>query len=258
MKLWQGAAGAIAVEEHGAGSGIPVVLVHGMAGEAGFWHEAMGGLGTIHRLVVPELRGHGRSGTPPDADYSIESNAVDLLGVLEQMGFDRYILVGHSFGASVTIEMAARAPDRVAGLVVVDGAGDFSHVPAAALAGFIAGLASDHEFESTVDGAYDVALAGARPETERRVRASMLAAPRPLVRSVYRSLLSYRPTVALDRYEGPVLLVTAPVNSASFALHALRPLLPRESMPGVSHWVMMDDPGRFAAILDRFVSTVSG
>lgn len=256
MKLCDGEAGAIAVEEHGAATGIPVVLIHGMAGDAGFWDEVIAALGGTRRLVVPELRGHGRSGTPSNADYSIEANAADLLGVLGQMGLERYVLVGHSFGASVAIEMASRAPDRVAGMVVVDGAGDFSHIPSAALAGFIAGLTSDHEFAATVDGAYDVALAGARPETERRVRAAMLAAPRPLVRSVYQSLLSYRPTVALDRYRGPVLLVTAPVNSASFALHALRPLLPRESMPGVSHWVMMDEPERFVAILDRFLSTV--
>jgi pimeloyl-ACP methyl ester carboxylesterase len=257
MKLCDGEAGAIAVEELGTRTGVPIVLIHGMAGDAGFWGDVIAALEGSRRLVVPELRGHGRSGTPANADYSIESNAADLLGVLAQLGLDRYVLVGHSFGASVAIEMAARAPDRVAGLVVVDGAGDFSHIPSAALAGFIAGLASDHEFEATVDGAYDVALAGARPETERRVRAAMLAAPRPLVRSVYQSLLSYRPTAALDRYKGPVLLVTAPVNSASFALHALRPLLRRESMPGVSHWVMMDEPGRFVAILEEFLSGIA-
>lgn len=257
MKSLHGAAGSIVVEEHGPPVGTPIVLVHGMAGDAGYWRDVVAELGTAYRLVIPELRGHGRSDLAPDADYSIAANAADLLGVLEQMELPPCILVGHSFGASVAIEMAATSPERIAGLVVVDGAGDFSHIPRAALSGFIAGLESDEDFETTVESAFDVALAGARPETERRVRAAILGAPRPLVRSIYQALLSYHPTVALDRYPGPVLLVTAPVNSASFSLHALRPLIPRRSMAGVSHWVMMDDPTRFARILTEFVATAA-
>lgn len=256
MRTLRGGAGALVVEEHGQGP-VPVVLVHGMAGDATFWHDAIAALAGRHRLIVPELRGHGRSAPARDGDYSIEANARDLLAVLEQLALPRYLLVGHSFGASIVIEMAARAPERVAGLVSVDGAGDFSHVPADVLTGFMAGLESDESYAATVEGAIDIALAGARPDTERRIRAAILAAPWPLVRSVYRALLAYRPTGSLDRYLGPTLLVTAPANAASFALHALRPLVPRHSVTGVSHWLMMDDPAGFAGVLDRFLAELA-
>ena len=252
MKLVGGSAGAIAVEDERAGDPA-VMLVHGMAGDATFWDDVVAALGTTHRLIIPELRGHGRSAVPDSGDYSIEANASDLLMVLDALEVERVVLVGHSFGASVVMEMAARAPARVAGLVVVDGAGDFTHVPPVALSAFLEGLASDHDYAATVEGAVDVALVGARADTERRVRAAILAASRPLVRSIYHALLTYRPTVALDAYPGPVLLVTAPVNSASFALHALRPLLPRQSMAGVSHWIIMDEPAVFARVLDDFL-----
>jgi pimeloyl-ACP methyl ester carboxylesterase len=75
-----------------------------------------------------------------------------------------------------------------------------------------------------------------------------------MVRSMYRSLLSYHPTESLDCYPGPVLLITAPVNAASFALHELRPTLPRELVGGVSHWIMMDEPVAFVRILERFLA----
>lgn len=253
MKTVSGSAGPIVVEEHPGGE-LPLMLVHGMAGDASFWGAVVEALAGRHRLIVPELRGHGRSGPASDGDYSIAACASDLVAVLDALGLDRVVLVGHSFGGSVAIELASKAPERVVALVVVDGAGEFSRVPREALAGFLAGLEGEASYADTVEGAFDVALEGARPDTELRVRAAILAAPRPMVRAMYRSLLSYHPVSAIDAYGGPVLLVTAPVNGASFALHELRPTLPRERVEGVSHWIMMDEPAVFTRALGRFLS----
>lgn len=252
----RGGAGPIAVEERGAGA-LPLVLIHGMAGDATFWGGVVRAFGGHHRLIIPELRGHGRSGPAGDGDYSIDACAMDLAAVLDAFSLDRVVLVGHSFGASVAIECAGTFPDRVAALVVVDGAGDFSFVPPEALRGFLAGLDHRDSYAETVEGAFDVALERASPDTELRVRAAILAAPWPMVRAMYRSLLAYRPTDALDAYPGPVLLMTAPVNAASFALHELRPRLRRRHLGGVSHWIMMDEPKTFAWILEEFLAEVT-
>ncbi|MEI2721762.1 MAG: hypothetical protein V9E87_16865 [Gemmatimonadales bacterium] len=56
MRHLSGPAGTLAVEEHGQGP-LPVLLVHGMAGEAGFWSSTIRALGPTHRLIVPELAG---------------------------------------------------------------------------------------------------------------------------------------------------------------------------------------------------------
>lgn len=253
MRRIAGPVGTIVVEEHGQGSP-PLMLVHGMAGDASFWASTMRALGSSYRLVIPELRGHGRSSPSPEGDYSIEGCADDLAAVIGELALERLILVGHSFGASVAMELAGRMPDRVAGLLLLDAAGDFSYVPPEALRGFMAGLAHDGHYAETVEGAFEVALGGATADTERRVRAAILAAPRSVIRGMYDSLLRYRPTRAIDRFPGPVLLVTAPVNSASFALHELRQALPRHAMTGVSHWVMMDHPGAVAGLVEEFLA----
>lgn len=255
MRTVRGIAGAIVVEDRGEGD-LPILLVHGMAGDAGFWRSTVAALATPRRVIIPELRGHGRSALPADGDHAIESHAADLLAVLDQLDVERCIVIGHSFGASIAIEIARMAPIRVAGLVVVDGAGDFTDLPAGALDAFRARLDSDDHFLETVEGAFDVALAGARPDTELTVRAAMLVAPRPMVQSMYHALLRYRPTIALAAYPGPVLLLSSPSNSADFALHALLPELPHEAVPGVSHWIMMDAPDEVARIVDTFLLSI--
>lgn len=255
MRRISGPAGMLSVEEHGHGP-LPILLVHGLAGEASFWTTTIRAVGLARRLVVPELRGHGRSTPPTDNDYSIEACAEDVIAVVTELDLGRLVLVGHSFGASVVMEVAARLPTQVAGLVLLDPAGDFSDVPPEALRGFLAGLDDEAHFAATVEGAIDVALEGASPETERRVRAAILTAPRQMVRAVYKSLLRYQPTTAIDRYPGRVLVVTTPSNAATFALHRLRPSLPHHPMTGVSHWVMMDQPKTVARLIENFLGTL--
>lgn len=250
MKHVTGTAGTIAVEEHGHGDGIPIVLVHGMAADASFWHATVRGLAARHRVLIPELRGHGRSAPPTDHVWEVAAFADDLAAVLAELHLERVMMVGHSFGATVVLDLLARHPARVAGALLLDPAGDFSYVPPEALRGFTAGLDDERHYADTLEGAIEVALDGAQPDTERRVRAAFLAAPHAMVRGMYRSLLAYRPTAAVDLYPGPVELVTAPVNAATFALHALRPALPRTALRDVSHWVMMDDPARVARLIE--------
>lgn len=257
MRRVTGPAGSIVVEEHGEAGALPVMLVHGMAGDAGFWSSTVRVLRARHRLIVPELRGHGRSERDAAGDYSIPAHADDLEAVLDALELRGVILVGHSFGASVVMEAAARNPDRVAGIVLLDAAGDFSYVPPEALSGFLTSLGSEPHYAETLEGAIDVALEGATPETERRVRAAMLTAPQPMVVSMYESLLRYRPTVVLDEYGGPTLVVTAPANGAAFALHVLRPALPRHALRDVSHWVMLDQPGEVARLIDEMVQGIN-
>ncbi|MEI2721761.1 MAG: hypothetical protein V9E87_16860 [Gemmatimonadales bacterium] len=110
------------------------------------------------------------------------------------------VLVGHSYGASVDDgRWRPDDPERVAGMVLLDPAGDFSYVPPEAIAGFLAGLDHEAHFAETVEGAFEVALEGSSAETERRVRAAILAAPRPMIRKMYHSLLRFKPLASALR-----------------------------------------------------------
>ncbi len=99
--------------------GTPVLAVHGITATHRNWDLLADAL-PDRRVIAPDLRGRGRSNALP-APYGLEQHADDLARVLDALGVDRVFVVGHSMGAFVSVRFAERHPDRVAGLVLIDG-----------------------------------------------------------------------------------------------------------------------------------------
>lgn len=103
---------------HGPSAGPGYVLVHGL-GVSGRYYEPLARLlATTSRVVTPDLPGFGTSHRP-DPALTIPEQAVALERVVDLAGLHRPVLVGHSMGAQVVTEMAARRPDRTRGVVLV-------------------------------------------------------------------------------------------------------------------------------------------
>jgi pimeloyl-ACP methyl ester carboxylesterase len=111
----------LSVAESGAG-GRPLVLVHGFTGakeDFTDWLDALAGLGW--HAIAPDQRGHGQSPQPADeAAYSFDAYAVDLLGLLDAMGWSSAVALGHSMGGMVLQTAALRAPERFEAIVLMD------------------------------------------------------------------------------------------------------------------------------------------
>ena len=104
-----------------AGAGQSVMLVHGLASNARIWDRVAPILAGQFRVVALDQRSHGLSEEPANGDYSFDSICADLRGVIEAFGFEKPVVAGHSWGAGVAVEYAARYPDAVSGIVLVDG-----------------------------------------------------------------------------------------------------------------------------------------
>jgi haloacetate dehalogenase len=102
-----------------AGSGPPLVLVHGWPQTSLCWRHVITPLAERYTVVAPDLRGYGLSDKPADG-YDKRSMAGDLAAVLAALGFDRAAVVGHDRGARVAHRWALDRPDQVARLVVLD------------------------------------------------------------------------------------------------------------------------------------------
>jgi pimeloyl-ACP methyl ester carboxylesterase len=102
------------------GEGPDLVFVHGLAASRAFWflQYAMP-LSRRFRVTLFDLRGHGYSSTPATG-YDATTMAADLAGLLDQLGIERCLLVGHSYGGGVALEFAATHPARVARLAILD------------------------------------------------------------------------------------------------------------------------------------------
>jgi esterase len=97
-----------------------VLLLHGLADAAVVWHDVAEGLHIQARVLAPDLRGHGNSSWPADADYSIASIAADVAQLVDTLQLPPLTLVGHSMGASVALHLACARPDCVERLVLAD------------------------------------------------------------------------------------------------------------------------------------------
>jgi pimeloyl-ACP methyl ester carboxylesterase len=105
-------------DERGPADGLPVVLLHGLLMSSRFQQRLAGRL-TEQRVFLLDQRGHGQSTSPRDVEaYDLQLLADDVLAFLDHQGLHRVVLGGMSLGANVTLEVALRAPERLAGIIL--------------------------------------------------------------------------------------------------------------------------------------------
>jgi pimeloyl-ACP methyl ester carboxylesterase len=97
-----------------------VLAVHGITASSRSWSAVARALAGRASVVAPDLRGRGRSNELP-GPWGMGAHAADMLAVLDRLELERAVLVGHSLGAYVLARLAVEHPERVAGLVLVDG-----------------------------------------------------------------------------------------------------------------------------------------
>ena len=103
------------------GEGLPVVLLHGWPGWRADYQDVIPLLAPHADVVVPDLRGFGESDRhprPPADAYSAEAQAAGVLGLIEELGLDRPLLVGYDVGSRVARTIATTAPEAIRGLVL--------------------------------------------------------------------------------------------------------------------------------------------
>lgn len=105
-----------------AGSGPPVVLIHGMLNSSSHWQRVARTLAARNTVIAPDLIGHGDSAAPR-GDYSLGAHAASIRDLLAAIGVERATIVGHSLGGGVAMQFFYQFPQRVQRLVLVSSGG---------------------------------------------------------------------------------------------------------------------------------------
>ena len=109
------------------GKGIEILCIHGITANSRFWDCLASALSPPHKIFAMDLRGRGFSDKPPTG-YSIEHHCKDVLALMDDLGLDRPVLMGHSLGAFISLVFAAQYPKKVNRLILVDGGGKLSEI----------------------------------------------------------------------------------------------------------------------------------
>ena len=238
----------IAYETRGAGSPA-LVFVHGWSCDRSYWAAQMEAFSRDFQVVAVDLAGHGESGLGREA-WTMAAFGGDVAAVVEALALDRVILVGHSMGGDAIVEAARRLPDRVAGLVWVDAYRRLGTPRSQEqLDAILAPMRADFvgATRAFVQGMF---LPSTDPKLAERVASDMSTAPPLVALEALASALSFdreMPRLVLE-LGLPIVAINPeqPASDvASLDRHGVQVLL----MPGVGHFLMLEDPEGFEALL---------
>jgi pimeloyl-ACP methyl ester carboxylesterase len=259
------------------GAGPPVVLIHGMVNSSRHWESVALRLAGSHRVIAPDLIGHGDSATPR-GDYSLGAHAASIRDLLATIGVDRATMVGHSLGGGVAMQFFYQFPQRTERLVLVSAGGLGREVSPLLRGAALPGAATLLRVAATprlVDG---ISAAGARLRTggsskgvyldavARALRPLQDAGSRRAFLETLRAVIDVRGqrVSARDRLyllgDMPTLIVwgerdhTIPLEHGREAHAAIRNSR-FETLPRAAHFPHLEDPEGLAAVLGEFLAT---
>jgi pimeloyl-ACP methyl ester carboxylesterase len=109
----------LAVRDDG-GEGRDILMIHGLASSSHMFDLVAPLLLSEFHVVAYDQRGHGES-SKPSSGYGFEHMSADAAAVIRELRMDRPVVLGHSWGANVALELGAREPDLASGLILLDG-----------------------------------------------------------------------------------------------------------------------------------------
>jgi pimeloyl-ACP methyl ester carboxylesterase len=241
------------------GDGQPaLIFVHGWSCDLSYWDAQIKYFSPKYQVITLDLAGHGKSGRERD-NYSVTAFAEDVVGVIEKLELDKIVLIGHSMGGAIIIETARRIPERVLGLV---GADTFQDIEASysqeEIDQFIAPFKENFK-ETTSEFVLNMFPLNADSTLVRNVINDIAVAPKEIAISSLANFFSYKPLAALQEIEIPVQLIICdkyPVNIEAAKRHVHN--FEVSTIPGVGHFIMLEDPETFNQILDGTIIKFTG
>lgn len=229
-----------------------VVLVHGWACDSSYWREQVADLVPYHDVLTIDLAGHGASGDARE-DFSMRSFGEDVQRVVAGLPTQTaIILVGHSMGGPVVAEAARLLGSRVRGVIGVDTFSSVGLPPAPAAESAARFAMFERDFAGTTRAFVDNTFfrPDADPQLRRWIVEDMAQGnPRVGIASV-RALNAWDGVAVFRELQVPIVAINADRSRTDEArIRALAPNFRLRVVDGTGHFLMMEQPARFNAVL---------
>ena len=248
--------------DQGDPAGRPVILLHGLADSAFSFSRILPSLSRVHRILAPDLRGHGESDRPLEG-YGPRDMAGDILRFMDALRIERATLVGHSMGTFVAQQVARAAPERVGGLILIASAPSVRNEVTLELQRSLASLPDQVPEDFARE--FQISTTHLAPPAEfmARVVAESLKVPARVWREALAGLMAEKPFTGLGEARVPALLLWGERDGmfSRAEQQALVEALPVASLKvyrdtgHAPHW---ERPREVARDIQRFLRTTLG
>jgi pimeloyl-ACP methyl ester carboxylesterase len=244
-------ADGVSIRFESFGKGEPaLVLVHCWSCDRHLWDDVVPRFAKDRQVVTLDLAGHGESGRDRK-DWTIPAFGEDVRAVVDALHLQKVILVGHSMGGPVILEAARLLPGRVVGLIPVDTGLDVEQTASPEeIAGMVAELQKDYRTTAERFTREYMFTPKTDPALIERIVAKNVAAPPEVAIPCLQAAWAYDARPALKEVRVPAHAVNSDhfptnveANRRHFASYDVT------LMPGVGHYVMLEDPARFTELL---------
>ncbi|AXV39136.1 alpha/beta fold hydrolase [Methanobacterium sp. BAmetb5] len=244
-----------------AGSGDPVVLVHGMGSDHTAWGGLVPLLQTNYRALAVDLRGHGYSCKTP-GPYSLDLFATDLLKLLESLDIEKAHFLGHSLGGAVLLELALQHPEKMYSLTLIS---SFAQVdpPLEIILNKLLKILKEQGYEAFFDACLPLTYTPEFLEENQETFSLIKATTRQMV-----SLASLTDTLqaclqidlkdSLNEIKVPALVIAGSEDTFTPSHHGIfiKNNLKQgkmATMEGVGHNLLVEQPGKTYSLLQDFL-----
>lgn len=242
---------------HEEGSGAPpVLLVHGWCCDHTYMARPLAHLARGHRVIAPDLSGHGQSDMA--SSYTIPEFADEVARLAQGLGVERPLVVGHSMGGSVALELAVRHPRLPAAIAILDST--IIPPPARrarmeALSSELAGPGYREAMRQTLEGGFFSPWDD--PTRKAEIVAAMTSAPQSVIEGAWRGVLEWNGPAAMAACPVPALYVAASEPRTDLAeMRRVCPTLVTAQVAAAGHFVQIEAADQVNAMLDRFFAIV--
>jgi len=244
---------ALFYDETGQGDP-PILLVHGWCCDHTYFAPQIEHLRKEHRVVAVDLRGHGRSDKPRQ-EYTMEGFADDLAWQCGQLGVANPVVIGHSMGGAIALEIAARLPGWPAAIVLLDSGVLLPHTLVEGLQPFRRALRTSHYRDAMRQYLTRFFLPTDAPAVKERIVDAMSAAPQHVAASAYEKWLRYDSAAAATACKVPVLAISSAHPIADLVrFRELCPQLVTGQVVGSAHFIQLMVPEQVNPMIDRFLA----
>lgn len=233
-----------------------IVLIHGWTCDATFWQANIPALTAAMRVIAVDLPGHGQSDKPEKFTYSMDNFAYAVNAVLTHAKVERAVLIGHSMGVPVVRQFYKNYPAKTLGLVLVDGS-LWPMGTKESMKQFFEPLTKP-DYLKSMEGSVNFLTGGMKDQAvAARVKKTMLSAPQHVIVGAFEGMLDPAMWKEPVKFSLPVLATMAAntmwTKDYEKFVRESAPGIDYQIWPGVSHFLMMDEPNKFNGTVTTFL-----